>query len=236
VKKSEKIDWEKTTNFMGIKRNIMTSNTSNQQHRTPATNYGGPECPDAVWEMGTPISGKNPDEWRLDVNGNIIRKSHRGKRRISKYSWDIDHIIPQASGGSHSIDNLQPVQSSKNRSMGKSMKEKQEAMQILNNALKIKAKKYESSYGNAHKKHPGFILKSSIGKTFWVKQCPISRVPAQATILDYNIEKKWIDVFWTFENYKQRLYLEKSLFEAIPEGRPRRHAEPILGGRPRRHA
>ena len=72
MKKSEKIDWEKTTNFMGIKRNIMTSNTSNQQHRTPATNYGGPECPDAVWEKATPIPGKNPDEWRLDVNGNII--------------------------------------------------------------------------------------------------------------------------------------------------------------------
>ena len=220
---------------MGIKRNIMTSKTRTQQNRTPETNYGRPGCPDATWEKATPIPGKNPDEWRLCAMGMIIRKSHRGKRRISKYSWDIDHIIPQASGGSHSIDNLQPVQSSKNRSMGKSMKEKPEAMRILDNALKLKVRKYESSYGNAHKKHPGFILKSSIGKTFWVKECRTSRVPRQATILDYNTEKEWVDVLWTFEKEKQRLILEKDFFEPIPEGRPRRHAEPIIGGRPRRH-
>jgi len=217
---------------MGIKRNIMTSNTSNQQHRTPATNYGRPGCRDAVWEMGTPIPGKNPDEWRLCAMGMIIRKSHRGKRRISKYSWDIDHIIPQSLGGSHSIDNLQPVQSSKNRSMGKSLEEKPEAMRILNNA---KVRKNKSTYGNVDKKHPGFKFKYSIGKTFWVKQCLTSRVPKHATILDYNTEKGWIDVLWTFENYKQRLFLKKSLFEPISEGRTRRHAEPIQSSRPRRH-
>jgi len=194
---------------------VENRNSNPNSNRTPSTNYGRPGCKKAVWEKGTPIPKLDPRKWRLCAMGKKIRYTD---------GWDIDHILPKSLGGSDEIENLQPLHASLNRSIGNSLENKPAVKRIWNMALKIKVRKYPSTYGNnANQKHPGFRLNSSsIGKTFWVKQCPISRVPKHATVLAYDREEKWVDVLWIFANYTQRLFLDESLFEPIQEGRPRR--------------
>lgn len=68
---------------------------------------------DQVWEKGAPIKGKNPDDWRKDATGNIIRRSSYGTR--GDYGWEIDHKVPRSQGGSNDIRNLQPLHWEENR-------------------------------------------------------------------------------------------------------------------------
>ncbi len=67
-----------------------------------------------VWCKGRVEPGYSPDEWRRDVYGNPIKYSDYGKTE-SRYGWEIDHIIPQAKGGTNAIHNLQPLQWEINR-------------------------------------------------------------------------------------------------------------------------
>jgi len=68
---------------------------------------------DKVWEKGTAIAGKNPDAWRRDSKGNVMRYGSYGTQ--GDYGWEIDHKKPRSKGGSNNIRNLQPLNTTENR-------------------------------------------------------------------------------------------------------------------------
>ncbi len=75
------------------------------------------ELKDKIWDKGTIIKGKDPNQYRKDVNGNIMFKRSYGK--YSPMGWNVDHKKAQANGGSDSLRNLQPMNSRANSSKGK---------------------------------------------------------------------------------------------------------------------
>jgi len=75
-----------------------------------------PKKIDQVWEKGTPIRGKNPDAWRKDTEGNVIRYGSYGTK--GEYGWEVDHKNPRSKGGTDNIRNLQPLQWEENRKKG----------------------------------------------------------------------------------------------------------------------
>lgn len=68
---------------------------------------------DEVWEKGKKIPGKDPDLYRKDAHGNEIYKPSYGKG--DEKSWEIDHKLPTAKGGSDGLRNKQPLQTGANR-------------------------------------------------------------------------------------------------------------------------
>jgi CRISPR/Cas system Type II protein with McrA/HNH and RuvC-like nuclease domain len=101
------------------------------------TNYGRPGCKDSVWKKGKIIKDMDPTEFRIcKMSNSIIRYSHYGDNS-SIHNWDIDHIIPKSRNGSDDISNLQPVSSSKNRSIGNSIKNKPHVMEKMFEEIRI---------------------------------------------------------------------------------------------------
>ena len=68
---------------------------------------------DNVWEKAKPMRGENPDTYRKDLYGNIIRKQSYGTH--GQYGWEIDHKNPLAKGGTDTNRNLQPLHWEENR-------------------------------------------------------------------------------------------------------------------------
>jgi 5-methylcytosine-specific restriction endonuclease McrA len=68
---------------------------------------------DQIWEKAKPVREKNPDVWRKDQEGNLIRKASFGTK--GEFGWEIDHKKPLAKGGSDDPRNLQPLHWQENR-------------------------------------------------------------------------------------------------------------------------
>lgn len=71
----------------------------------------------AVWNKGRIIPGRDPNTWRQDSCGHLIRYSDHGNTN-STYGWEIDHIFPASRGGTDDLDNLQPLYWENNRIKG----------------------------------------------------------------------------------------------------------------------
>ena len=65
------------------------------------------------WEKASEIRGRNPDVWRRDEEGNIMRWGSYGT--VGEYGWEIDHRNPVANGGTDHPRNLRALHWQENR-------------------------------------------------------------------------------------------------------------------------
>lgn len=71
---------------------------------------------DDCWDKADPIRGRNPDTWRRDEEGNIIRYASYGT--VGEYGWEVDHRNPVAKGGTDNPRNLRALHWEENREKG----------------------------------------------------------------------------------------------------------------------
>lgn len=62
-----------------------------------------------VWNKGTKILGLDPNTWRTDSAGRLMKYEHYGKNRSFPYEWEKDHILRESDGGSDELENLRPL-------------------------------------------------------------------------------------------------------------------------------
>ena len=61
-----------------------------------------------VWEKGFKALGYDPEEFRRDKYGALIKRSDYGKSH-SPYGWTADRIRPESRGGLDTLNNLRPL-------------------------------------------------------------------------------------------------------------------------------
>lgn len=71
----------------------------------------------AVWNKGRMIPGYDPNLWRHDADGRVIRRDAYGKTD-SPHGWQIDHIAATAIGGMDVYGNLRRLHCKGNASRG----------------------------------------------------------------------------------------------------------------------
>jgi len=69
-----------------------------------------------IWNKGAKIRGKDADLYRKDIYGNEMYRSSYGKD--TAMGWNVDHSKPTSKGGTDHLNNLQPMNSSANKSKG----------------------------------------------------------------------------------------------------------------------
>jgi hypothetical protein len=89
---------------------------------SPHAKYGQKNTAQKVFNLATPIHGRDPKVYRKDPEGKTIKFDQHGTSNYG--SWDIDHIKPKSLGGSNDIRNLQALNSSSNRRLGNSLNKK----------------------------------------------------------------------------------------------------------------
>lgn len=180
------------------------------------TSYGQSGCKIAVWNKAAIIYKRDPTKWRRDIYNNIIYFPHHGKS--TKYGWDIDHYIPKAKGGSDNIENLHPVQSSKNRSMGMKMGDKNK--RIWFSALEARAAKYIKTIEKCGK------FKYTIGEQVLARQTPIAKTQL-AIIKSIHKKEKKVQIYWIYGGYHETIEMYDKLFMKMSSCRGRiiRHKE-----------
>ena len=68
---------------------------------------------DDVWDKGRSVRGRDPETWRKDEYGNLMRFGSYGTQ--GEYGWEIDHKNPVSNNGSDQLRNLQPLHWEENR-------------------------------------------------------------------------------------------------------------------------
>ena len=71
---------------------------------------------DLIWEKGQKIRRKDPNLYRKDKFGNVMYRYSYGK--VTPMGWEIDHSKPKSKDGTDHLNNLQPMNTSANRSKG----------------------------------------------------------------------------------------------------------------------
>ena len=67
-----------------------------------------------TWNALKSIPGKDPDVWRKDRYGNVVRYASYGTKK-GKYAWELDHIKPKSKGGTDKPANLQALHRDENQ-------------------------------------------------------------------------------------------------------------------------
>ena len=68
---------------------------------------------EGAWDRAPTARGKNPDTWRRDESGNLMRKASYGT--VGEFGWEIDHRNPQSKGGTDHGRNLRALHWKANR-------------------------------------------------------------------------------------------------------------------------
>ncbi len=69
-----------------------------------------------AWSKAAPYQNLDPEEWRMDDYGKLIRYREYGK--YSDYGWQIDHITPTALGGTDLASNKRALHHTVNQRLG----------------------------------------------------------------------------------------------------------------------
>jgi hypothetical protein len=167
-------------------------------------NYGNTHCADAVWEKATIIPRKDPTVFRRDGMGKIIKRDKLNSV-TSKYSWNIDHIIPRSRGGSDFICNLQPLNRKDNICFSDKLTQEKPNYNIKQHHDALLTK----SGFSLNNKKPKLI----IGEVVYARQTPIVKTWSFAKIININKQNETVTVFWIDAAYEDILYYNASLFD-----------------------
>jgi hypothetical protein len=167
--------------------------------------YGHPDCPRAVFNKAAVIHGKDPNMWRIDGMGKII-KFNSLNSLTSKYSWHQDHIIARTKGGSDELYNLQPLNKLDNIKFsdrlsidkpGYSRREHHNAILEKRGLLPSKKKK----------------LNLCVGDVVFARQNPAGEFRNQAEIINIDKDNDTVEVYWIDGKYQDKLLYDAYYFD-----------------------
>jgi 5-methylcytosine-specific restriction endonuclease McrA len=71
---------------------------------------------DDAWDRASTVPGRDPETWRRDELGNMIRRQSYGTQ--GEYGWEIDHRNPVSNKGTDHGRNLRALHWEANRKKG----------------------------------------------------------------------------------------------------------------------